>query len=52
MVRDAVIEEKPFWAVLYGCYPLSADVEQVALLKISELAICFWTVKEWSFIPI
>lgn len=52
MVRDGVIEEKPFGTVLYGGHPLPADVEQVALLKISELAICFWAVKEWSFIPI
>jgi len=52
MVRDAVIEEKPFRTVLYCCHPLPADVEKVALLKIPELAICFWAVKEWSFIPI
>jgi len=52
MVRNAVIEEKPFGAVLYGCYSLSADVEKIALLEISELAICFWAIEEWSIIPI
>lgn len=52
VVRDAVIEEKPFWAIFYCGYILPADIEQVALLQISKLAICFRTVKEWSFIPI
>jgi len=52
MVRDAVIKEKTLWTIFYGCNPLPTDVEQVTLFKISELAISFRTVKEWSFIPI
>lgn len=45
VVGDLVIKEETLGAELYICHSLATDVEQIALLKVSELSVRFWTVK-------
>jgi len=52
VVRNAVIKKQTFWAVFNSSNSLPADVKQIALFIIPELAIGFRTFKEWSLISI
>ena len=49
VVGNLVIKQQSLGTELDGSYVISTNVKQVALLKISEFSILFWTSKVWSF---